>query len=192
MAALEKEQIMAEEDRSYTVEDIYALPEGQRAELIDGKWYDMASPSRIHQALVMAISYRLREHILDKGGDCQVYPAPFAVFLNKDNKTYLEPDVSVICDPEKLDDRGCNGAPDLVVEITSPSSTSRDNMVKLLKYCTAGVKEYWVVNPAQRVVSLYSFQEKDLEKGGMEMYSFDQELHSVLFPEFSLRLSEEL
>ena len=186
------QHIKMEQRRQYTVEDIYALPDGQRAELIDGKWYDMASPNRIHQELVRIFTQRLAEYIEEKGGDCKVYPAPFAVFLNKDNKTYVEPDVSVICDPEKLDDRGCNGAPDLVVEITSPSSTSRDNMVKLLKYCTAGVKEYWVVNPAQRVVSLYSFQEKDLEKGGMEMYSFDQELHSVLFPEFSLRLSEEL
>ena len=80
-----------------------------------------------------------------------VYPAPFAVFLNQDDKTYVEPDVTVVCDADRLDDKGCNGAPDWIVEIVSPGSYRMDYLIKLFKYRTAGVKEYWIVNP----VSVY-------------------------------------
>lgn len=93
----------------YTVDDIYALPEGQRAELIDGQIYDMAPPARIHQHIIMNLSALIHNHIQSKNGSCLVYPAPFAVFLNRDNRNYVEPDISVICDMNKLDDRGCNG-----------------------------------------------------------------------------------
>jgi len=99
----------------YTVEDIYTLPEGQRAELIDGQIYDMAPPNRTHQRIVSQLTKIIGQYIDRKQGSCEVYPAPFAVFLNKDSKNYVEPDISVICDKEKLDDRGCNGAPDWII-----------------------------------------------------------------------------
>ena len=86
-------------------------------------------------------------YISDNNGKCEVYSAPFAVFLNKDDKTYVEPDVSVICDPNKLDDKGCSGAPDWIIEVVSPSSQRMDYMTKLFKYRTAGVREYWIINP---------------------------------------------
>lgn len=107
------------EKYSHTTEEIYALPEGKRAELIDGQIYDMAPPGRIHQELVQQLSRTIGNYIADHKGTCKVYPAPFAVFLNQDDKTYVEPDISVICDNGKLDDRGCNGAPDWVIEIVS-------------------------------------------------------------------------
>ena len=91
----------------YTVDDILALPEGQRAELINGKWYDMASPTYEHQWISSVISNKLFSFIEEKGGNCKVISAPFAVFLNNDNKNYFEPDISVICDPSKLSKRGC-------------------------------------------------------------------------------------
>ena len=86
---------------TYTIDDIYALPEGQRAELIDGQIYDMAPPSPMHQELVMELSATLRDYIKKNGGPCKVYPAPFAVFLNEDDRNYVEPDISVICDSSK-------------------------------------------------------------------------------------------
>ena len=92
---------------AYTIEDIYALPDGQRAELIDGQLYDMAPPSRIHQKISTQLVSCINHYISEHHGNCEVYAAPFAVFLNKDNKNYVEPDVSVICDPDKLDDKGC-------------------------------------------------------------------------------------
>ena len=109
-------------ENTYTTDYIYSLPEGQRAELINGVIYDMAPPNRLHQELVMNLSAEIREYIRKNNGFCKVYPAPFAVFLNKDDKTYVEPDISVICDKSKIDNRGCNGAPDFIIEIVSLSS----------------------------------------------------------------------
>lgn len=144
-------------ERIYTIDDIYALPDGQRAELIDGVMYDMAPPNRKHQKLMMELSATVRNHIKKNNGSCEVYPAPFAVFLTADDKTYVEPDISVICDKNKLTDNGCNGAPDWIIEIVSPSSQSMDYLIKLLKYRTAGVREYWIVNPIKETVQVYSF-----------------------------------
>jgi len=133
-----------------TMEDIYNLPDGQRAELIDGKLYMMAAPSRIHQKLVHFFDWTIGNYIHSKDGDCEVYPSPFAVFLNANNDIYVEPDISVICDKNKLTDEGCKGAPDWIIEIVSPSSRSMDYNKKLLKYGTAGVQEYWIVDPMKR------------------------------------------
>ncbi len=101
------------ENDTYTIDYIYSLPEGQRAELIDGKIYNMAPPSRIHQKTSGELYTIINNHIKSKKGNCEVYSAPFAVFLNEDDKTYVEPDISVVCNKNKLNDRGCNGAPDL-------------------------------------------------------------------------------
>ena len=91
----------------YTTDFIYSLPDGERAELIDGQIYYMSTPSRIHQEILSFLHLEIGGYIRSKKGLCKVYPAPFAVFLNKNNKTYVEPDISVICDKSKLDDRMC-------------------------------------------------------------------------------------
>lgn len=114
------------QERTYTIDDIYALPDGQRAELIDGRLYMMAPPRRIHQKLVNRLSQTITNYIDAKHGSCEVYPAPFSVVLNQDDKNYVEPDISVICDMDKLDEYGCNGAPDWVIEVVSPSDPQRD------------------------------------------------------------------
>lgn len=105
---------------------IYNLPDGKRAELIDGELYIMATPNRIHQILVKEFTYLIEDYIRHKNGDCEIYLAPFAVFLDADNKNYLEPDISVICDKNKLTDEGCKGAPDWIIGIVSPSSCPMD------------------------------------------------------------------
>lgn len=141
----------------YTIDDIYNLPEGQRAELMDGELYMMSTPSRIHQRFIMELSFRIRDYIGRKNGDCEVYPSPFAVFLNVGNDIYLEPDITVICDKDKLTDEGCQGAPDWIIEIVSPSSMRMDYYVKLFKYRTAGVREYWIVDPEKKRIMVYDF-----------------------------------
>lgn len=151
MDALRKEE-------SYTIDDIYTLPDGERAELIDGKIYYMAPPNTKHQTLVMDISYQIKNYIKQNNGACQVFPAPFAVFLSENNKNYVEPDISVICDRNKITEKGCNGAPDWIIEIASPSSRQMDYFKKLFKYRTAGVKEYWVVDPDKTNVTVYDFE----------------------------------
>ena len=95
------------EEKVYTIDDIYALPEGERAELIDGHIYYMAPPNRTHQKISMELSARILEYIRSHKGKCEVYAAPFAVYLDDTTGTYVEPDISVICDPDKLDDQGC-------------------------------------------------------------------------------------
>lgn len=126
-----------------TIDDIYNLPEGQRAELIDGQIYMLAAPGMVHQRIVMELSFRIRDFIGRKQGECEVFPSPFAVFLNANDKIYLEPDISVICDKNKITEKGCKGAPDWIIEIVSASSRPMDYIKKLLKYGTAGVREYW-------------------------------------------------
>ncbi len=155
----------------YTVEDIYALPDGERAELIDGKIYYMAPPNTKHQMLVSDLLYQIADYIRQNNGRCRVFPAPFAVFLNKDGKNYVEPDISVVCDENKITDKGCNGAPDWVVEIVSPGSRRMDYFTKLFKYRTAGVREYWIVDPVKRRIMVYSF-----EKDSGEEYLFGDEV----------------
>ena len=99
----------------YTIEDIYNLPEGERAELIDGQIYYMVPPSRKHQKISGEIFASVSEYIRSHKGKCEIYAAPFAVFLDEKSNTYVEPDISVICDQNKLDDRGCKGAPDWIL-----------------------------------------------------------------------------
>ncbi len=122
----------------YTISDIYALPDGERAELIDGQIYNMAPPGRLHQKISWKLHQAIANYIDSRNGLCEVYAAPFAVFLNDDDINYVEPDLSVIGDLSKLDDKGCHGAPDWVIEIVSSGSRSRDYMTKLFKYRTAG------------------------------------------------------
>ena len=130
-------------------------------------------------------------YIRSRGGKCEVYIPPFAVFLMGDDSTYVEPDLSVICDPSKLDDRGCVGAPDWVVEVLSPSSTKMDCIKKLIKYREAGVKEYWIIHPEKRIVTVYLFSE-DEKKEAVTIYSFEDKIPSFLFPDLSICLADVL
>jgi Uma2 family endonuclease len=170
----------------YTIEDIYALPDGQRAELFDGEIYMMSPPNRNHQQLVIRIGKKIVDYIDSNNGDCEVYPAPFAVFLNADNKTYVEPDLSVICDKDKLTEQGCNGAPDWVIEIVSPSTQRIDYNIKLFKYRTAGVREYWIVNPLKETVSTYYFEGE--EDAGL--YSFDEDIPVRIYQDFKINIAK--
>lgn len=146
-------------ENRYTLEDIFNLPDGQRAELIDGQIYMMSPPNRIHQKLSGELYAAIHSHIRGKGGSCEVYAAPFAVILNQDEDTYVEPDISVICDKEKLSDRGCEGAPDMVIEIVSPSSRQMDYSIKNALYSQSGVREYWIVDPAKERTTVYWYEE---------------------------------
>ncbi len=176
MDALRKEVI-------YTIEDIYALPEGQRAELIDGKIYYMAPPNTRHQMLVMDLSYQIKDYIERNNGECDVLPAPFAVFLNENDKNYVEPDISVICDKDKITEKGCQGAPDWIIEIVSASSRKMDYYTKLFKYRTAEVREYWVVDSDKNTVTVYDF-----ENDNMEEYSFGEDVPVGIYKGFVVRV----
>lgn len=172
----------------YTTEDIYALPDGQRAELIDGQMYMMAPPLRIHQKLVSELTQFIGHYIKSKHRNCDIYPAPFAVFLNKDNKNYVEPDISVICNKDKLDERGCNGAPDWIIEIISPSTQQMDYGLKLFKYRSAGVREYWIVNPQTCIVNVFDFEN---EKQSSQ-YRFEEDIPVCIYEDLSINIAKLL
>lgn len=171
--------------KGYTVEDIYALPEGERAELIDGQMYMMAAPGRMHQRLVHLLDKTIGNYIDSKNGNCEVYPAPFAVFLNADDKNYVEPDISVICDKNKLDEKGCNGAPDWIIEIVSPGSRQMDYMIKIFKYRSAGVREYWIADHDKNRITVYDFM-----KDTMEEYTFSEKVRAGIYEDLVIDFSQ--
>ena len=171
----------------YTENDYYNLPENVRAELIDGQFYDMAAPSRIHQEILNTINNTIYNYIHSKKGDCRVYPAPFAVKLFDNRKTVVEPDISVICDPNKLTDQGCTGAPDWIIEIVSPSTSSHDYVRKLNLYMDAGVREYWIVDPVQRHIVVYYLEKTQFK---MTTYTFQDKIKVNIYDDLWISLQE--
>ncbi len=185
MEALKIEEL--EKEEIYTIDDIYALPDGKRAELIDGKIYDMEPPGWTHQKTLGFLYNEICNYINRNDGKCQVLLAPFAVFLNKDKTNYVEPDISIICDAEKLDEKGCHGAPDWAIEIVSLSSRRMDYYIKLFKYRSAGVREYWIVDPIKQRVTVHHFEKEDGEE-----YAFGEEVPVGIFADFSIKVGVPL
>lgn len=177
-------------ERYYTSEDYWNIPEGERAELIDGQLYAMTPPSRIHQKLVSELTQLLGRFLKANNVDCEVYPAPFAVNLDADGKNWVEPDLSIICDKRKLTDRGCSGAPDFIIEIVSPSPGSRkmDYSTKNALYFEAGVREYWIVDPAKERTTVYRYE----EDAAPTIFSFEQEISVGIYKDLFITISELL
>jgi Uma2 family endonuclease len=159
---------LAQEKIYYTYADFLEWDESVRYEVMDGEALMLAAPDRVHQNISMALSNQLYDFL--KGKTCKVYAAPFAVRLNPaadlSDDTVFEPDIVVVCDPSKLDKRGCNGPPDLVIEILSPSTARYDRIVKLRRYQQAGVREYWIVDPETNSVQVFLFEPKLPGKAG--------------------------
>ncbi|MBR5376264.1 MAG: Uma2 family endonuclease [Lachnospiraceae bacterium] len=167
-----------------TVADIEAMPEDVRAQLIDGQIYYMAPPSTVHQRIISKLVFEIRGRLEEMGRDCEVLPAPFGVYIADDDRNLVEPDISVICDRDKIDDKGCHGAPEWVIEIVSPSSKKLDYSIKLFKYRTAGVKEYWIIDPEIRQVQIRDFENEDYA-----CTSFDEPAACMHMPEIKIDLS---
>ncbi len=172
----------------YTEEDYYNLPENVRAELIDGQIYYMTAPSRVHQEIVSFLHLEIGDHLRSKKGPCKVYPAPFAVKLfSEDDRNVVEPDISVICDPNKLTDRGCTGAPDWIVEIISPTTSSHDYIRKLNLYADAGVKEYWIVDPLSKKIFVYYLEQEDFKA---DAYTFQDKIKVNIYDDLWIDFTE--
>ena len=175
----------------YTSKDYWALPEGSRAELIDGQLYNMAPPSRIHQEITFQIARKLADYIDSKKGSCKVYPAPFAVNLDTDDKNWVEPDISVICDPDKLTDRGCSGAPDLIIEIVSPSSRRMDYVQKPVLYLNSGVREYWIVDPVKKCTTVHLYDQDPAEFAPV-IFPFESDIRVGIYSDLCINISKLL
>ncbi|MBQ8161997.1 MAG: Uma2 family endonuclease [Clostridia bacterium] len=159
------------------MDDILAPPEGVRAELIDGRIYYMDHPPLIHQAIQGYIFSMLYGYAHVR--NCAVFDANFGVYLTGDDLNFLLPDIAVICDREKLSERGCEGAPDLIVEIVTPASRKMDFLVKLHQYSSRGVREYWIVDPESQRTNVYFFEADDPDF--FRVYSFDEEIPVEIF-----------
>ena len=145
---------LKQEEELYSYSDVLKWDEDFRAELFNGEMVMMPPPSSIHQYISMELSFQIRRYL--EGKVYKIFAAPFAVRLfpqkDRSDDTVFEPDIVVICDPEKIDDKGCNGPPDFVIEIISPSSAKYDRIYKFRKYQKAGVREYWIVDPETKSV----------------------------------------
>ncbi|GHV75366.1 hypothetical protein AGMMS49942_01870 [Spirochaetia bacterium] len=153
--------LLQEKENHYTYADVLAWDEDFRAEIVNGEVYAMSPPITIHQRIVRKLTIKIGNYL--EGKTCEVFPSPFGVRLfpeeDRSDNTVLEPDVVVICDPSKIDERGCNGAPDLIIEILSPSTSSRDRVLKFNLYLDAGVREYWIVDPETQSVQVHVLEQ---------------------------------
>lgn len=194
---MEKEGKVEEPDfdyaGQYTYADYLRWTIEERLELIRGKIFRMSAPNRVHQTISTGIVGPLWNYL--KGRPCRVFSAPFDVRFprkskeDKDIVTVLQPDVCVVCDPEKLDHRGCNGAPDIVVEILSKGNNRKELQNKYEIYEEGGVQEYWVVSPETLTFLLYSQREGGLFQAS-KLMTTGEEVTTPLLPGFVLHLEE--
>ena len=140
----------------YTIDDYYALPDERRVELIDGFIYDMAAPTKVHQLVMIEMAVQMYPCVAAHPG-CQLFLAPLDVRLDNDNYTMVQPDVVILCEDDG-DKRRVNGAPDFVAEVVSPSNRAYDYYLKLNKYRKADVREYWLVDPEKKKVTVYDLE----------------------------------
>lgn len=181
-------------DEKFSYADYQRWPEGERFELIDGVAYDMSpAPNTEHQTITGEIFGNIWQFLKNK--PCRAFTAPFDVrFIESadsdDNKIYtvVQPDISVICDEKKIDSKGCIGAPDVVIEILSPSTAYKDETEKLKLYEKHGVKEYWIVNPEAKYIMIYRIE--DERYGKPEYLKEDEVLESRVLTGLRIDLRE--
>ncbi|EGW36551.1 Uma2 family endonuclease [Desulfosporosinus sp. OT] len=180
--------------RKYTYFDYVTWPSDNPVELIDGVPYAMTpGPSRIHQKISIELVRQISNYLRRK--TCEVYAAPFDVRLtgndeaDEEIKNVIQPDISIICNKEKLDDQGCKGAPDLVMEIVSPSSIAMDYIKKLNLYEKYSVREYWIIHPIDKIIMVYTLIENG-KYARPEVYQIEEVIKIGIFEDLSISLAE--
>ncbi len=169
-----------------SLEEYEALPEEIRAEVFEGQIYYMASPSQQHQTILTELLVTIRNYLRKKGGDCQVFPAPFDVKLSVRPLTIVQPDLMIVCNKEQLDGKRCNGAPDFIIEIVSPGNPEDDYIRKLYYYKNAGVREYWIVDPRRKIITVNYFEGNMLTV----QYSFEATVKVNIYDDLYISFSE--
>lgn len=171
--------------KACNLDDLRRLPEGERAELLGGQLCRKAEPSKRHRELQAVLFREVWECVRQQEDDSKPYMGPYAVYLYADSQNYVEPDISVICDPRKFTDEGCMGAPDWIIEITEPDSRSMDYCRKLFQYKRAGVREYWIADEERDLILVY-----DLQHDTAENYAFSEPVPVGIYPGYSIRIPE--
>jgi Uma2 family endonuclease len=182
--------------KSYTFADYLTWKFQERIELIKGKIFKMSpAPNRMHQTISGNLFYSLKNYILNNS-NCGIYSAPFDVRLvdfkksNNDNNvlTVVQPDICIVCDRSKLDDKGCIGSPDLVVEILSPGNTEKEMGVKFDLYEENLIKEYWIIEPVDKTIFIYTLQNNKYI--GLKPQTHLDRIKSPLFPDLDIKIEE--
>lgn len=169
-----------------TLEQYMALPHDIRVEVFDGTIHNMSSPSQAHQTILTELLFSIRSYIQKKEGVCSVFPAPFDVKLSDKPLTIVQPDIMIVCDKDKLDGSRCNGAPDFIIEIVSPSNPSDDYIRKLYYYKNYGVKEYWIVDPMRKSIMVHYFEGDILSVP----YTFDSSIKVNIYEDLYINFSD--
>ena len=169
-----------------TLEQYEALPDEKRMEVFDGIVYDMASPSQIHQSISMQLSTVINNYILRKKGPCSIFSAPFDVKLSDSPLIIVQPDIMVVCDKNKLDEKRCNGAPDFIIEIVSPANPSDDYIRPLYYYKHYEVRAYWIVAPRRKVITVNYFENNIVSV----QYPFDSVIKVNIFDDLLINFSD--
>lgn len=168
-----------------TLKEYEATPEDERIEVFEGFPYAMSAPSIVHQRILGELHFLLKDYIKKHNGKCETFVAPCDVKLNDSPLTILQPDLFIVCDPDKLDNKCCNGAPDFIIEIVSSGNAANDYTRKLYYYEHFGVKEYWIVDPDKKFVTVYDFANSRF----CERYTFDDrikvEIYDNLYIDFA-------
>ena len=190
---IREKRLEAATKETYTYSDYLLWPEEERWELIDGIPYNMTpAPSRIHQGISMELARQFANYLTGK--TCKIYAAPFDVRLPKDGEkdeqieTVVQPDLVVVCDESKLDERGCKGPPDLIIEILSPHTAAKDMKIKRDLYERVGVKEYWQIDPNNQTVLIYQIASNG-RNGRPEAYAAGDQVQVGIFPDLILDLA---
>lgn len=183
------------QNKLYTYADYISYSENERVEIVDGHIYAMSpAPSRIHQEIIMELSTIINNHIKINKELCKVYSAPFDVFLFDEEtlencRNIVQPDISVICDKNKLTDKGCVGAPDFIVEVISPYNPSSDYVRKLSLYEHYKVKEYWIVNPINNTIFVYRL-DGTMHYASPEAYTFKDKVKVGIYKNLEIDFSQ--
>jgi Uma2 family endonuclease len=176
-------------NQKYTYGDYAQWSDDERWELIEGVPFAMTAPLRIHQDVVFNIGLQIGLYM--QGKPCKVYPAPFDVRLprkdeaDEDVETVVQPDIAVVCDPSKLDKKGCRGGPDWVIEVLSSSTIFRDMNVKRSLYEMHGVREYWLIHPEDRWLMAYTLDNEG-GYGKPAVFNMEEPSPTALFPGLSI------
>lgn len=178
--------ILQPQPETITLEQYESLPDEKRVEVFDGVVYDMASPSQIHQSISMQLSTIINNYILRKKGPCSIFSAPFDVKLSDTPLIMVQPDIMVVCDKDKLDEKRCNGAPDFIIEIVSPNNPSDDYIRKLYYYKNYGVREYWIVDPRRKIITVNYFEGNIVSV----QYPFDSTIKVNIYDDLLINFSD--
>ena len=183
---------LPQSEKQYTYKEYLSWPEDERWEILDGRPYMQAAPSWQHQAICFELGRQFGNYLAGKS--CRAFTAPFDLIITDETKkdesssNVVQPDLLVVCDKKGLRGTGYFGVPDLIIEVCSPSTMRNDKVLKFNKYEKAGVKEYWIVEPEGKFISVFTLQENK-RYGRPEIYTEEDKIRVSVLDNFEVNLS---